>query len=168
MLLFITLALGLCLIQQTNNPLVTLLLSPLFMYGGLTIAIVSIVGLFFHKISEKIACDVFSSGTLLLWFAYWTPLFGIDAPLFFFYPLFFAIMSAFFSLFLSNQGHKIDKESLRYMRYVNQERVMPSWFIMVCVLLSLLVPQHYHLYMVTMMLLMLRLAFSCCIEEDPA
>jgi hypothetical protein len=166
MFLFIALALGLCFIQETASPLATLLVSPIFIYGGLVTAIVSIVSLFFQKIPEKIACDIFSSGTLLLWFAYWNPLFGADSPIFFFYPLFFAVMSALFTLFLSNQNHRIDKESLRYMRYVNQERVMSSWFIMVCVLLSLLVHQHYQLYMVLMVLLMLRLAFSSCIEEE--
>ncbi len=166
--LFIVLTLGLCFLQQTTSPLVTLLLSPILLYGGLMTAIVSIMGLLLCKIPEKIACDLFSSGTLLLWFAYWNPLFGVNSPMFFFYPLFLGVMSAFFTLFLSNQSHRIDKESLRYMRYMNQEQVISSWFIMVCVLLSLLAPQHEQLYPVLMTLLMLRLAFSSCIEENPS
>jgi len=167
MLVFIALSLALCYIAQTPSSLLVILTSPVFIYAGLTIALVSIVGAFFKKLPDKISYDAFSSGTLLLWFAYWKPMpfFSSDSPVFFFFPLYLALMSAFITLFLSNQSHKIDKESLDYMQYLDKERIMPAWSLMLCVLASVEVTQHYQLYPVMMTLLMLRFAFSNCVAE---
>lgn len=166
MLVFISLSLALCYIEQTASPLQNLLLSPFFMYAGLAISLISVVGMFFKKLSDKVGYDSFASGTLLLWFAYWKtlPLFGSDSPIFFFFPLYFALMSAFIILFLTNQSHRIDKESLHYMQRFDKERAIPAWSLMLCVLGSLAVEQHYLLYPVMMTLLMLRFAFSVCLK----
>lgn len=168
MLVFISLALALCYVVETASSLQPLLISPFFIYAGLTIALISIVGLFFEKLPEKIGYEAFSSGTLLVWFAYWKtlPLFNETSPIFFYFPLYFALMSAFITLFLSNQNHKLDKESLRYMRHLNEERLIPSWSLMLCVLISLALEQHYSLYPVLMTLLMLRFAFSNCLTDE--
>ena len=165
MLVFILLSLGLCVVKQFIPSLQSILLSDFFIYAGLAVALAGIIGLFLEKISEVVAYDTFSSATLLLWFAYWQPLFEPNSPMFFFYPLYFALMSAFITLFLSNQGHRIDKETLSYMRYLDKERILPAWTLMLCVLGSLELRQHYQLYPVLMTLLMLRFAFSSCIEQ---
>jgi hypothetical protein len=168
MLVFISLALALCYIEESANVLQTLLASSFFIYAGLTIASASIVGLFIEKIPEKIGYEVFSSSTLFVWYAYWKtlPLFKFgDSPIFFYFPLFLAVMSAFITLFLSNQNHRIDKVSLSYMRHLEEERLIPSWSLMLCVLISLVLEEHYTLYPVLMTLLMLRFAFSNCLIE---
>ncbi len=164
---FISLSLALCYIEQRASSLQTLLVSPFFIYAGLAIALISVVGMFFKKLPDKVGYDSFSSGTLLLWIAYWKtlPLFSSDSPIFFFFPLYFALMSAFITLFLTNQRHKIDKESLRYMQRFDRERVIPAWSLMLCVLGSLALEQHYQLYPVMMTLLMLRFAFSVCLTD---
>lgn len=166
MLVFIALSLSLCFIQQFADSLVTILVLPFFIYAGLVAALAGIVGMFFNKLPTIVSYEVFSSGTLLLWFAYWKDLFKPDSPIFFAYPLYFALMSAFITLFLSDQSHRIDKESLNYMRYLDKERVMPAWALMLCVLGSLEVRQHYQLYPVLMTLLMLRFAFSSCVQAE--
>jgi len=168
MLVFISLSLVLCYLVQTQSSLPMLLTSEYLVYGGLVLAIVSIVCVFFKKLSDRVGYDAFSSSTLLLWFAYWKPMpfFSADSPIFFFFPLYFALMSAFITLFFSNQNHRIDKESLAYMRHIDQERMMPSWSLMLCVLGSVEVTQHYQLYPVMMTLLMLRFAFSSCLEPN--
>jgi hypothetical protein len=145
-----------------------ILTSPLVIYVGLTLGLVSIVGVFFKKLPDRIGYDAFSSSTLLAWFAYWKPMpfFSADSPIFFYFPLYFALMSAFMTLFLSNRSHKIDKESLQYMQYLDKERIMPAWSVMVCVLASLEATQHYQLYPVLMTLLMVRFAFSSCLQTD--
>ena len=162
MLAFISLSLGLCFIEQFSDA--RWLVSDFFIYAGLVIALIAIVGIFLKKFSDTVAYDLFSSSTLLLWFAYWKPLFEPDSPMFFFYPLYFAVMSAFITLLLSNQAHRIDKQTKQYMRYLDKERVMPAWSLMLCILGSLEVRQHYQLYPVLMTLLMLRFAFSNCIK----
>lgn len=166
MLVFIFLSLALCYLVQVQSSLSIMLTSEYVIYSGLVIALATIVALFFKKLPEKIGYDTFSSSTLLLWFAYWKPMpfFKEDSPVFFFFPLYFALMSAFITLFLSNQNHRIDKESLAYMRHFDQERMMPAWSLMLCVLASVEVTEHYQLYPVLMTLLMLRFAFSSCLE----
>ena len=168
MLVFICLNLALCYIVETSSSLPAILTSEYLVYGGLVIALVSIVGVFLKKLSDIAGYDAFSSGTLLLWFAYWKPMpfFSADSPIFFFFPLYFALMSAFITLFFSNQNHRIDKESIKYMQHLDQERMMPSWALMLCVLGSVEVTEHYQLYPVLMTLLMLRFAFSSCLETD--
>jgi hypothetical protein len=168
MLVFISLSLALCYISQTPNSLSDILTSPFSIYGGLTLALASIIGVFLKKLPDKIGYDAFSSSTLLTWFAYWKPMpfFSADSPIFFYFPLYFALMSAFMTLFLSNRSHKIDKESLHYMQYLDKERLMPAWSVMLCVLASLEATQHYQLYPVLMTLLMVRFAFSSCLQTD--
>ncbi len=166
MLVFIALSLGLCFIQEFNDSLLIILVSPFFIYAGLASALVGIVSMFFNKLPIIVGYELFSGGTLLLWFAYWKTLFKPDSPIFFFFPLYFALMSAFITLFLSDQSHRLDKESLRYMKYLDEERILPAWSLMVCVLISLEMRQHYQLYPVLMTLLMLRFAFSSCLQTE--
>ena len=167
MLVFISLCLMLCYLVDSPSPLPAILTSEYLVYTGLVFSLAIIVAMFFKKLPDRIGYDAFSSSTLLLWFAYWKPMpfFTADSPVFFYFPLYFALISAFITLFLSNQGHRIDKQSLEHMRRVDQERVMPAWSSMLCVLWSVDVTEHYQLYPVLMTLLMLRFAFSSCLEE---
>jgi hypothetical protein len=166
---FIGLSLALCFLIETNNPLQTVLTSMPFVYIGLTGSILSIVAMFFKKLSDNIGYDAFSASTLLLWFAYWKPMpmFTADSPVFFYFPLYFALMAAFFILLLTNQSQQIDRETLQYMQRFDKERAMPAWALMLCVLGSLEVTQHYMLYPVLMTLLMLRFAFAKCVQDNP-
>jgi hypothetical protein len=167
MLVFISLSIALCFLIEIASPLQTLLSSPPFIYIGLTGSILSIVVVFFKKLSDNIAYDAFSTSTLILWFAYWKPMpmFTADSPVFFYFPLYFALMAAFFILLLTNQSQQIDRETLQYMHHIDKERAMPAWSLMLCVLGSLAVTQHYMLYPVLMTLLMLRFAFSSCLQD---
>jgi hypothetical protein len=168
MLVFISLSIALCFLIEIASPLQTILSSPPFIYIGLTCSVLSIVATFFKKLSDNIAYDAFSSSTLLLWFAYWKPmpLFTADSPVFFYFPLYFALMTAFFILLLTNENQRIDKETLQYMQRFDKERAMPAWALMLCVLGSLEVTQHYMLYPVLMTLLILRFAFSRCLQDN--
>jgi len=87
MLVFIFLSLVLCYLVQASTLLPAILTSEYLVYGGLAIALVSIAGMFFKKLPDRAGYDGFSSGTLLLWFAYWKPMpfFTADSPIFFFF-----------------------------------------------------------------------------------
>ncbi len=119
--LFIVLSLALCFMVQTASSLQSALVTPLLIYIGLAVAIVSIFGNLFKKWPAIIWYDIFSSSTLLVWFAYWKPLFKDDSPIFFFYPLYFALMTAFVSLFFIGQRDKIDDESFRFMQILSKK-----------------------------------------------
>jgi hypothetical protein len=149
---------------QTASSLQSILVTPLLIYISLAVAIISIFGSVFKKSSAIIWYDIFSSSTLLVWFAYWKPLFKDDSPIFFFYPVYFALMTAFVSLFFIGQRHKIDDESFRLMQILSKKSIIQPWVIMLCVLGSLELQQHFILYPVMMTLLIMRFALANCLE----
>lgn len=166
MLLFIALSLGLCFVNRSPNALQTLLASPIFMYAGLVVALTSVAGLLLKKLSERIAYEAFLCGSLFVWFAYWKPLFNPQSPIFFFYALYFALMTAGVFLFLNNQRSKLDKQTLRYTQRFDEERLFPPWLLMLFILGSLELRQHYQLFPVLITLLVLRFAFSASLARN--
>jgi hypothetical protein len=121
-------------------------------------------GITFKKMPATICYDIFASSILIVWFAYWKPLFNDDSPIFFFYPLYFALMTAFVSLFVIGQQHKIDDESFNLMKSLSKKCIIQPWIVMLCVLASLKLQQHFLLYPVMMTLLIMRFALSSCLE----
>ncbi len=162
--LFIVFSLALCFMVQNAGSLQSLLVTPLLIDICLGIAIISILGSMFKKRWRLIWYDIFSSSTLLIWFAYWKPLFKDDSPIFFFYPLYFALVTAFVSLFFIGQRHKIDEESFRFMHSYSKKNLLQSWILMACVLGSLGLQQNFMLYPVMMTLLIMRFALTSCME----
>ena len=162
--LFIVISLALCFMVQTASSLQDLLVSPLAIYIGLAVAVLSILGIFFKKWSDILWYDFYSASTLVVWFAYWKPLFKDDSPVFFFYPLYFALMTAFVSLFFISQRHKIDDESFRLMVSLSKKTIIQPWLVMLCVLGSLELQQHFMLYPTLMTLLIMRFALAGCLE----
>lgn len=163
--LFIVFSLALCFMVQTASSLLSVLVSPLSIYTGLILAIASLVGITFKKMPATFWYDIFAGSTLIVWFAYWKPLFNVDSPLFFFYPLYFALMTAFVSLFIIGQQHKIDDESFNIMKSFSKKSITQPWIVMLCVLVSLELQQHFLLYPIMMTLLIMRFALSSCLEE---
>jgi hypothetical protein len=162
--LFIFLSLALCFIMQNASSLQSILEMPLLMYVSLAVAIISIFGSMFKKLSDIIWYDIFSSSALLVWFAYWRPLFKDDSPIFFFYPVYFALFTAFVSLFFIGQRHKIDDESFHFMQSYAKKNVLQAWVLMVAILVSLAFQQQFMLYPVMMTLLIMRFTLMSCLE----
>ena len=149
---------------QTDSVLQNALVTPLWIYTGLAVAVTGIFGSLFKKMSSLVWYDIFSSGALLVWFAYWKPLFKDDSPIFFFYPVYFALMTAFVSLFFIGQRDKIDDESLGLMRVLAEKSIIKPWVVMPAVLGSLEIQQEFMLFPVMMTLLIMRFALAGCLE----
>jgi len=165
MFIFISLSLALCFLVQTGSPLLKLLDAPVFIYAALAIAVACIVRMIFKKGAAKIWLDVFAGSVLIAWFAYWRSLFNEDSPIFFFFPLYFVFMAAFIELFFAGQQHKMDAATLRQMQMLAKRNVVQPWMIMLGVLASLALQQHYLLYPVTMTLLLIRFALFSYLEH---
>lgn len=161
MLMFISLSLGLCVAERFAVS--SFLVNDFLLYGCLISALVAIVFTYLKKFSDMLLYDWFSSSTLLVWFAYWKPLFEKDSPMFFFYPLYFAMTTSLIILLLNNR-YRIDETTKKYMQRWDRESAMPAWSLMTFVLGSLALLQHYQIYPVLMTLLVLRFAFSLCLE----
>jgi hypothetical protein len=164
MLIFIVLSLSLCFMVHIASSLQSVLVSSLFIYTGLILAIICIVGITFKKTPASIWYDIFAGSTLIVWFAYWKPLFNDDSPIFFFYPLYFALMTTFVSLFVIGQQNKIDDESFNLMRSLSKKSIIQPWIIMLFVLASLELHQHFLIYPIMMTLLITRFALSSFLE----
>ena len=162
--IFVLLCLIIALMVQTGSELQYFLVSPITIYIGLSIAIATIIANFFKKIPENISYDAFSSGILLAWFAYWKPLFVKDSPIFFFFPVYFALLAAFVALFFIGQRHRIDKESLKQMQSIADSGIVDPWFVMIFVLITLYFENHFLQYPVMMTLLTFRYALWGCLK----
>lgn len=163
---FIALSLTLSFMVQTASPLQSILISPLFIYTGTALAVLSIFKILSKKIPVIIWYDIFASSMLLVWFAYWKPIFNEDSPIFFLYPLYFAFITAFVSLFFIGQRHTIDHETLSQMQFFSDRSRLQPWILMLCVMASLGLQQRYLLYPITMTLFILRFALSSCLEAN--
>ncbi|MCX7099693.1 MAG: hypothetical protein NTV43_17510 [Methylococcales bacterium] len=165
--LFIALSLGLCFMAQTASPLQTALITPITITIGLALALSSLVGSLLKK-RVDVWYDIFASGVLLVWFAYWKPLFTLHTPIFFFFPLYFAVMTALVGLFFIGQRDKIDQESLGFMRILDNKTLIQPWVFMLAILGSLELHQHFLLYPTLMTLLIMRFALASCVQGRSA
>ena len=165
MFIFIALSLALCFLVQTSSPLLDTLDEPVFLYSGFALAVSGIAGMMFKKKAAKLWHDVFAGSVLIAWFAYWRSLFNEDSPIFFFFPLYFVFMAAFIELFFTDQDHKTDALTLRQMQALANHNIVQPWVIMLGVLASLGLPQHYLLYPVSVTLLLIRFALSNYLEH---
>jgi hypothetical protein len=151
-------------IVQMESPIVTLLASPIFIYIGLTIAIATIIASYFKKLPESSSYDLFACSILFAWFAYWKPLFVTDSPIFFFFPVYFALIVALVSLFFIGQRHKLDRDSLQRMQAIVDSGVIPPWGVMVCVTVTLYFENRFIQFPTMMTLLTIRYALSGCLK----
>ena len=161
---FVILCLLLAVLVQTGSSLQNILVSQIVIYGGLSVAILTIIGNFLKKIPEHISYDLFSSSLFLAWYAYWKPLFVKDSPIFFFFPVYFALITAFVTLFFIGNRQKIDKFSLHILQSIVDSGVAEPWFIMICVVVTLNFENHFLQYPVMMTLLIMRYTLTNCLK----
>lgn len=164
--IFILLSLALAFMVQTSNPLEEHLASPYLTYLGSAGALTAIAYSLSKKGNFNLWYDVFASGTLITWFSYWKTQFNEDSPMFFFFPVYFAAMSAFISLAFIGQCERLDNLSLHYLRLLTSHNGLKPWIIMAGTLGSLLWVDHYMVFPVMMTLLLIRRALECCVEKN--
>jgi hypothetical protein len=168
MFIFIGFCLTLCFLFQAESPWLAWLVSPWVLYGGLVVAGLSIVWAILNRGFARLCHDVFSASVLLVWYAYWQPLFKDDTPVFFAYALYFVFMAAFVELFFIGKKDNMDKEVLRQLQALATSFPIKSWMVMLLVLYSLDLLEHYMLYPVMMTLLLFRFALSTYLPSTTA
>ena len=154
--LFSLLSLFFALIAESNSLFQKILINDAFLYIGLGLAILAIAGNFFNRIPEMVCYDLFSSGAIIAWFALWKPLFIEESPIFFFFPVYFALLSAVASLIFMSRRHKIGAYDLKLMRTIEESGAVASWMLMLIVLITLYFENHFLQYPVWMTLLIIR------------
>ncbi|MBM4208309.1 MAG: hypothetical protein FJ190_09965 [Gammaproteobacteria bacterium] len=165
--LFVIFCLIFAFVVQTGSPVEALLSSELALYGGLTVTVLTIIASFLHRIPEAYAYDLFASSALFVWFSYWKPFFVKDSPIFFFFPVYFALLVAFTTLFFIGQRHKIDRQSLQLMQRLASSGVIDPWMIMTLVLITLYFENRFIQYPTCTTLLIMRYALYGCLKPSP-
>jgi len=150
---------------QMANPLLTLFVAPVFFYAGFVVSVIGMLGVVFKKGPIKIYYDVFAAGSLFAWYAHWQPLFNDGSPVLFFFPLYFVFLATFIELGMLRQRHRVDEITFQQMQaFAKNSRVQP-WIVMLGVLVSLNLDEHYMLYPVMMTILMMRFALFRYLEQ---
>ena len=161
---FIAVCLALGFLVQTDSPYQELFKSMELFYLGVGCILLSAITGLNNRISSSFSYDSFSLGTLLAWFSYWHQFYRDDAPMFYFYPIYFALITSVVLLFFVNRRHLLDDESIESIRYYSRMGRFNTGLIVTSVLTSLLITDHVLIYPVAMTVLILRFVLSICLE----
>ncbi len=161
---FVLCSLLLAVLVQTPNRFLPLLATPEAVGLGLTILAAGLLAGYLKKIPTVVWHDAFASSTLLVWYAYWQPQFPADAPMFFFFPLYFALLTSIVTITLINKSEYFDRESVEHLRYLEKSTRFNTAALVAMVLISLLITRHYALYPITMTFFIIRHTMIACLE----
>lgn len=161
---FILCSMLLAALVQKQNEWLPLLATPTALAIGLTLMATSLLAGYFKKTTTLIWHDAFASSCLLIWYAYWTPQFNDDAPMFFFFPLYYALLTSIVTVTLINKSQYFDRESIQQLRYLDKMSRFKMNAMIAFVLLSLLITRHYMLYPIAMTLFIIRHTMTICLE----
>jgi len=162
--LFIVFSLVLSFLVQSDSPWLALVQNTVVLYSGLGICIASFVIALLKKNKAIIFHDVFAVSSLLVWFSYWRTLFNEESPFFFVFPLYFVFIGAVIESLLLSQQSKPDQETLGYMYAIASNSRLQLWLVMVVVLISLGLEEHYLLYPTAITILLIRIALHRYLE----
>lgn len=163
MFIFTGIALSLSYLVQTNHFLQAFLLEPAVCYGAIALGVICIIGTFFKKLPDAVGYDLFAGCATLAWFSDWKPHFTSDSPMFFFFPLYFSLIGAFASLAVIRSKQSIDAATRHYMKVFLEKSGLEPWLMMILVLLSLTLKDHFTVFPVLMTLLVLRYTLAGCL-----
>lgn len=161
---FILCSFLLAVLVQNQNEFLPLLATPAALGVGLTVMALSLLAGYLKKIPTVIWHDGFASSCLLVWYAYWQPQFNDDAPMFFFFPLYFALLTSIVTITLINKSEYFDRESIEHLRYLEKNTRFNTGAMVAFVLISLLITRHYAFYPIAMTFFVIRHTMIACLE----
>ncbi|MGD0959289.1 MAG: hypothetical protein ABSB19_05735 [Methylomonas sp.] len=164
MIVFIVFCLLLAALVVNQSPYLPLLTTPLALGINLTLMAASLLAGYLKKIAAIYWHDGFATSGLLVWYGYWLPQFNADAPMFIFYPLYLALLSAVVSLALIQKSRYFDRESIDYLRNINKIIRFDISASIVFVLIGIIITRHYALYVMAMTFFIFRHAVNVCLE----
>jgi hypothetical protein len=168
--MFVFIILNLCIVflLKIESPLNTLFLSDYSLYSGLVLLLVTFfdAALGFKKIPFKLRYDLFALGALLVWLWYWPPFFRVGSPVFYYFSLYFAFITAFCSLIFFTKREQIDPEVVIFLHWLSDSGRFNPIVIMIGVVIGLAVPQHFILFPVFITLLVTRFALACSLANE--
>ncbi len=165
MFIFIILNLLLFYLVQSDHQWLVIFRSEIMVKLGFFTGCIALLAGYFKKLSPHIWYDFLASSSLLIWYAWWFPSFRDGSPIFYFFPLYFALISAIAMFFFFKTDFYLDNDARQYLQWlINSGRAHP--FLMgAFVLGSVFVTRHYTLYPVAITLFVLSYTITICLQE---
>nr|WP_305908849.1 hypothetical protein [Methylomarinum sp. Ch1-1]MDP4521710.1 hypothetical protein [Methylomarinum sp. Ch1-1] len=152
-------------LMETEHRLMALLTSELPIYLGAAFIIGAALLAWFRKVSCHVWYDLFASGSVLVWLPFWYPDFRDGSPLFFYLPLYFALITALFTLVFIKKREQIEPEMLQFLQWLFDSGRFNPVLIGIFVVVGLFVKQHFLLYPVAMTLFIVRYTLASSLDE---
>ena len=168
MFIFIFLNLVVTFIFKLDSSIGLLFWSEFTLYFGMALLLLNFIATATKlKIFPfKLRYDLFAVGALLVWFSYWPPFFREGTPVFDIFPLYFAFISALFSLLFITKRENMDPDAVIFMQWLSDSGRFNPLVIMLGVMVSLAFPQHFLLFPVTITLWVTRFALACSLNNE--
>lgn len=164
---FILCNLAICYLIKTENSYIAYLNTNVALIISLCCVILSLIAGYSKKVSPSVWYDMLGCSILFTWLSYWLSLFDIEAPMFFFFPLFFAVMTAFVDIKFIHKKKHFDHESIETIKYYSSRSLLHPALIISLVLLSILITSHFLLFPVFMNAFIVRYTLSSCLYQEP-
>ena len=168
MYIFIFLNLYLGFLLKEESFFHDLFSSDFTLYAGVGLLVVNFIAscFKFSKIPFKLRYDLFAIGSLLVWISYWPPFFRFGSPMFQYFPMYFALITALFSVVFITKRENMDPDALSLLQWLSDSGRFNPIVIMIAVMISLALPQHFLLFPVTVTLLVMRFALASCLNNE--
>jgi len=164
MIFYIAVNLTLVFLLQSQSPYLQPASLESILYAGLACTVSSGIAAAGKKIPLKICHELFAIGCLLMWFAYWRQFYRSDAPMFYFYPVYFVLLNAFLSLVFISRRERFDDESITHLRHLSGSTLFHPLLIALLLLVSIVMTGHFLLFPAAMTLLLIRYTLISCLE----
>ncbi len=156
--IFCCLALG--YLVQTQSEYLSLVSSPVSLYTGSGFVVASAIAAISKRIHFSFIYDGFAIGVLLMWFTYWQQIFNKEAPMFYLFPLYFALVTAAVTLLFLRRDELLDEDTLKALPTFSGILNLHPAIIATAVLVSIAIPDQFLLFPTTMTLFIMRFTFS--------
>jgi hypothetical protein len=156
--IFCCLALG--YLVQTKSEYLLLVSAPISLYTGICFIVASAIASQSNRIHFTFIYDGFAIGALLIWFTYWQQIFNAEAPMFYLFPLYFALVTAGVTLLFLRRDELLDEDTLKAMPTFSGVLNLHPAIIAAVVLISIAIPDQFLLFPTTMTLFIMRFTFS--------
>ena len=168
MFIFICLNLYLGFLLKEESFFYNLLSSDFSLYTGIGLLVVNFIASWFKfsKIPFKLRYDMFAVGSLFVWISYWPPFFRFGSPMFQYFPMYFAFITALFSVVFITKRENMDPDAVTLLQWFSDSGRFNPIVIMIAVMISLALPQHFLLYPVTVTILIMRFALASCLNNE--
>lgn len=165
MVVFIIMNLAIGYVVNTEVNLSAVLAFDFPIYVGAVCMGIAVLLAWFKKVSCHVWYDLFASGSLLVWLPYWYPDFREGSPVFFFIPLYFALVCAFFFLAFVRKRDQIDEDTINFLQWLSDSGRFNPYIIAAFVAAGLFLKDHFLVYPVAVTMFAMRYALASSLQE---